>query len=26
VQGFELTLGYNYKWEKGDASVIPTRF
>lgn len=26
VQGFELTLGYNYKWDKGDESVIPTRF
>lgn len=26
AQGFELTLGYNYKWDKGDASLIPTRF
>jgi len=26
AQGFEFTLGYNYKWNKGDASVIPTRF
>lgn len=26
VQGWELSLGYNYKWDKGDESVIPTQF
>jgi long-chain fatty acid transport protein len=26
AQGFELTLGYNYKWDKADASLIPTHF
>lgn len=26
VEGWELTLGYNYKWDKGDESVIPTHF
>ncbi|MGJ0505785.1 MAG: OmpP1/FadL family transporter [Methylocystis sp.] len=25
VQGWELTLGYNYKWSKGDESLIPAR-
>jgi long-chain fatty acid transport protein len=26
VQAWEMTLGYNYKWDAGDNSIIPTRF
>lgn len=26
AQGWELTLGYSYKWAKGDESLIPTQF
>lgn len=26
VQAWELTLGYNYKWDAGDNSIIPTHF
>lgn len=26
VQAWELTFGYNYKWDAGDNSIIPTRF
>jgi long-chain fatty acid transport protein len=26
VQGWELSLGYNYKWDAGDASFIPAHF
>lgn len=26
AQGYEFTLGYNYKWAKDDASAIPTQF
>lgn len=26
AQGYEFTLGYNYKWDKGDASLIPAKF
>ncbi len=26
VQGMEFTLGYNYKWDAVDNSIIPTRF
>lgn len=26
VQAWEMTFGYNYKWDAGDNSVIPTHF
>lgn len=26
VQAWEMTLGYNYKWDAGDNSIIPTHF
>ena len=26
VEGWEINLGYNYKWNAGDASFIPTQF
>lgn len=26
VQGMEFTVGYNYKWDAGDHSLIPTHF
>ncbi|WP_457796756.1 OmpP1/FadL family transporter [Methylocystis sp. S23] len=26
VQAWELTLGYNYKWDAGDHSIIPAHF
>ncbi|MEF3366122.1 outer membrane protein transport protein [Methylocystis sp. 9N] len=26
VDAFEITLGYNYKWDAGDNSWLPTRF
>ena len=26
VRGVEFTLGYNYKWDAGDSSFIPTHF
>jgi long-chain fatty acid transport protein len=24
--GMEFTLGYNYRWDRGDHSLIPTHF
>jgi long-chain fatty acid transport protein len=26
AQAMEFTIGYNYKWDKGDDSIIPTHF
>jgi len=26
VQAWEMTLGYNYKWDAGDNSIIPAHF